>query len=77
MKTSSVEILSDDVYDIATLCHAAMAQDSPSPAIHYFNQILNRVFPHLTRVQKEELEHKWRITYKEGDWLHHREQTAQ
>ena len=56
MKTSSVEILSDDVYDIATLCHAAMAQDSPSPAIHYFNQILNRVFPHLTKVQKEELE---------------------
>ena len=56
MKTSSVEILSDDVYDIATLCHAAMAQDSPSPAVHYFNQILNRVFPHLTKVQKEELE---------------------
>ena len=56
MKTSSVEILSDDVYDIATLCHAAMAQDSPSPAIHYFNQILNRVFPHLTKVQKAELE---------------------
>jgi len=56
MKTSSVEILSDDVYDIATLCHAAMAQDSPSPAVHYFNQILNRVFPHLTKMQKEELE---------------------
>jgi len=56
MKTSSVEILSDDVYDIATLCHAAMAQDSPSPAVHYFNQILNRVFPHLTKVQKEEVE---------------------
>jgi len=56
MKTCSVEILRDDVYDIATLCHAAMAQDSPSPAIHYFNQILNLIFPHLTKLQKEELE---------------------
>ena len=45
-----------DIFDMAALCHAAMAQDSPNPPEFYINQILNLVFPHMTEEQKAELE---------------------
>ena len=57
MNTStSVELLKADVSDIAELCHAALAQDSPSPARFYLNQILNLVFGYLDTEQKADLE---------------------
>ena len=57
MNTStSVELLKADVSDIAELCYAALAQDSPSPARFYLNQILNLVFGYLDSEQKADLE---------------------
>jgi len=53
---TSVELLKADVSDIAELCHAALAQDAPSPATFYLNQILNIVFGYLDSEQKSDLE---------------------
>ena len=46
----------EDSFEIVCLCHAALAQDSPYPAEHYINQILNYHFADLTSFQKAELE---------------------
>ena len=54
--TTSVELLKADLSDIAELCHAALAQDSPSPSQFYLNQILNLVFGYLDSEQKADLE---------------------
>jgi hypothetical protein len=51
-----VNIANYDVFDIVCLCHAAMAQDSPHNPEFYLNQILNLMFPHISKEQKEELE---------------------
>ena len=56
MNNSSSNVLSDDLFDIAALCHAAMAQDSPNSPLHYLNQVMNLVFPYLTKDQKQEIE---------------------
>ena len=45
-----------DLLDVALLCHAALAQDSPNPPDFYLNQILSRVFAYCTSEQKREIE---------------------
>ena len=42
-----VMIFREDLLDIALLCHAALAQDSPEPPTFYLNQILNLAFGYL------------------------------
>lgn len=56
MNNSSTNVLNDDLFDIAATCHAAMAQDSPNSPLHYLNQVLNLVFPYLSKDQKQEIE---------------------
>lgn len=46
----------EDLYDIACMCHAGMAQDSPQPPTEYLNRILNYVWPSLTKHHKQKLE---------------------
>ena len=48
MSTSSTPVGKQDLREVACLCHAALAQDSPEPPIFYINQILNYVFGYLT-----------------------------
>ena len=45
-----------DAYDVVTLCHAALAQDSPKSQDFYLTQILNLMFAYLSSEQKKELE---------------------
>ena len=54
---SGTVIVNDyDMLDVALLCHAALAQDSPEDPIFYINQILNRAHAYLTTAQKQEIE---------------------
>ena len=53
----STDALQMDLLDIALLCHAALAQDSPNPPEIYLNQILNLSHGHLNSAQKNEIEH--------------------
>ena len=46
----------EDLYDIACMCHAAMAQDAPMPEREYINRILNYVWPHLSKHYKQKIE---------------------
>ena len=46
----------EDLYDIACMCHAAMAQDSPMSEREYINRILNYVWPHLSKHYKQKIE---------------------
>ena len=48
--------MTDDLFEIVLLCHAALAQDSPNTKEYYINQILNYSFGHITPAQREELE---------------------
>ena len=34
-------VFHEDMLDMAKLCHAALAQDSPESPYHYLNQLLN------------------------------------
>ena len=52
----SVNISSEDLFDIACLCHASMAQDAPYDEKHYLNQILNMVWAYLPKHYKEKVE---------------------
>ena len=45
-----------DAYDVVTLCHAALAQDSPKSSDFYLTQILNLMFAYLSSEQKKEVE---------------------
>ena len=45
-----------DLYEIACLSHAALAQDSPNPPTFYINQILNLVWGYLTPAQRDDIE---------------------
>ena len=45
-----------DALDVVTLCHAALAQDSPKSQDYYLTQILNLMFAYLTSEQKKEVE---------------------
>lgn len=46
----------EDVLELAKLCHAALAQDSPEVPTHYLNQILNLTWGYLSRAQRDEIE---------------------
>ena len=45
-----------DLYELACLCHAALAQDSPNPPTYYLNQILNLSWGYLTPAQRDDIE---------------------
>ena len=49
----SVNISSEDLFDIACLCQASMAQDAPYDEKHYINQILNMVWAYLLKHYKD------------------------
>ena len=48
--------MTEDLFEIVLLCHAALAQDSPNTKEYYINQILNYSFGHITPAQRKELE---------------------
>lgn len=52
----TVNLSSQDLYDIACLCHAALAQDSPYDKTHYINQILNMAWAYLPKHYKTQVE---------------------
>ena len=49
-------VFHEDVLELAKLCHAALAQDSPEPPDYYLNQILNLTWGYLSRSQRDEIE---------------------
>ena len=49
-------IFHEDVLDMAKLCHAALAQDSPESPYHYLNQLLNYLTGYLSRSQRDQIE---------------------
>ena len=53
---TQVSIFSEDLFDIACLCHASMTQDAPYDEKHYLNQILNMVWAYLPKQYKEKVE---------------------
>ena len=53
---NTVSLNDYDVLDVALLCHAALAQDSPEPPTYYINQIMNLMFAYLTKDQRQEIE---------------------
>ena len=46
----------EDVLELAKLCHAALAQDSPEPPTYYLNQLLNLTWGYLSRAQRDQIE---------------------
>ena len=56
MTKTNLTIEIEDLYDIACMCHAAMAQDAPMSEREYLNRILNYVWPHLTKFHKQKIE---------------------
>ena len=56
MTKTNLTIEIEDLYDIACMCHAAMAQDAPMSEREYINRILNYVWPHLTKFHKQKIE---------------------
>ena len=53
---SSVKLSVEDLYDMACLCHAALAQDSPNDKTHYLNQLLNISWAYLPKHYRQKLE---------------------
>ena len=49
-------MFAEDLYDIACLCHAALAQDSPQSSDYYINQIMNYTWAHLPSHYKKKVE---------------------
>ena len=49
-------VFHEDMLDMAKLCQAALAQDSPELPYSYLNKLLGYVTAHLTRMQKEQIE---------------------
>ena len=56
MTRTKVNLQVEDLYDIAFLCHSALAQDSPHPKEHYINQILNMTWAHLPKHYRKKIE---------------------
>jgi len=52
----STPVFDGDLLDIAELCHAALAQDSPETPEFYLLQILNYVFAYLSPEQRKHIE---------------------
>ena len=55
-KPIHVNMFAEDLYDIACLCHAALAQDSPQTSDYYLNQIMNYAWAHLPSHYKKKVE---------------------
>ena len=55
-KPKTVEVPDYDMLELAFICHAALAQDSPETPTFYINQILNLVFGYLTPDQRKEVD---------------------
>ena len=49
-------VFHEDMLDMAKLCHAGLAQDSPEDPYHYLNQLLNYMTGYLTRKQRDAIE---------------------
>ena len=49
-------VMYEDLLDMAKLCHAGLAQDSPELPSYYLNQLLNYMTGYLTRKQREDIE---------------------
>lgn len=56
MTQTKISLQVEDLYDIACLCHAAMAQDAPHSERHYINQILNMVWAYLPKHYKGQID---------------------
>ena len=55
-KSDYCQVHREDMLDMAKLCHAALAQDSPELPHSYLNKLLGYVTAHLTRLQKDAIE---------------------
>ncbi len=53
---NQISVFDADLLDIACMCHAANAQDSPYPKEFYLDQILNRTFAYLSSAQRKEID---------------------
>ena len=49
-------VFHEDMLDMAKLCQAALAQDSPESPYHYLNQLLNYTTGYLSRSQRDQIE---------------------
>ena len=49
-------VFHEDMLDMAKLCQAALAQDSPESPYHYLNQLLNYTTGYLSRTQRDQIE---------------------
>ena len=55
-KSDYTMVFSEDMLDMAKLCQAGLAQDSPEDPYYYLNQLLNYVTGYLSRKQREDIE---------------------
>ena len=55
-KSDYCQVHREDMLDMAKLCQAALAQDSPELPYFYLNKLLGYVTGHLTRLQKDAIE---------------------
>jgi hypothetical protein len=58
-------VFHEDMLDMAKLCHAALAQDSPESPYYYLNQLLNYTTGYLSRNQRDQIE----VYLAEKDYL--------
>ena len=49
-------VFHEDMLEMAKLCHAALAQDSPESPYYYLNQLLNYTTGYLSRTQRDQIE---------------------
>ena len=55
-KSEYTTVFTEDMIDMAKLCHAGLAQDSPEDPYHYLNQLLNYVTGYLSLSQRQIIE---------------------
>ena len=53
---TDIKISSWDLVDIANLCHAGLAQDSPNPPAYYINQIMSMAYGYCDKDMRIETE---------------------
>ena len=49
-------VFHEDMLEMAEICHAALAQDSPESPYYYLNQLLNYMTGYLSRTQRDQIE---------------------
>ena len=64
-KSDYTMVFHEDVLDMAQICHAALAQDSPEDPDFYLNQLLNYITGYLSREQRQAIE----VYLAEKDYL--------